>query len=48
MTAIAHSGLSQVTTAIEKTISLQAKHPLGQKLLQGMERVTGKIRDTLR
>jgi hypothetical protein len=48
LTQHAYTGLAQVATAIEKTTSLQAEHPVGQKLMQGMERATAKLRDTLR
>lgn len=48
LSTIAWSGLGQVSTAIATTMSMQAKHPLAQKAMQGMEKVTAKLRDTLR
>lgn len=48
LTEVSYAGLKQVTTAIEKTVSTQVKHPIGQKLMQGMEKVTAKLRDALR
>jgi hypothetical protein len=48
LTTISWTGVDQITTAISTTLSTQAKHPLGQKLLQGVEKATAKLRDTLR
>lgn len=48
LAGIADTGLSQVTAAIAKTTATQAKHPLAQKMMQGMEKATAKLRDTLR
>jgi hypothetical protein len=45
---VARSGRDQTREAMDKALLLQAKHPVGQKLMQGMEKVTAAVRDKFR
>lgn len=47
LTEVSYAGLKQVATSIETTVSTQARSLLGQKLMQGVEKVTAKLRDAL-
>jgi len=44
----ATTGRDQVRKALDTSMSTQAKHPMAQKVLQGMEKATAVVKDKLR